>query len=290
MTMGIMFMLFVFVVRLSTCHNVNVEFSKKLVSDRKGDGFGYSLATSQHKLVIGAPFADLWSTTDYPGSVMVDESVRVKGPEGGKGFGGCVDVNQHFMVVSGFEPSSVYVYKSDSPHNMVARFPMDSYVYFLVISDDDTIAVSHRDNNRDYWLTIYQYDGSSTWHVAKKFKLENIGYSPAMYGDILVVGDPLASLVHIFNRAGGEWVQGQAIKQQQVEFFGLSVALYGQHMAVSSDDSIVFTYMLDRRSNTWINNGKHPVPDGISNLSIQNEVMVATLEGHPDVCGVVYSS
>ena len=49
-------LLLVFAVQLSTCHNaVDVEYSKKIVSDRKGDAFGYSLATSNHKLVVGVP-------------------------------------------------------------------------------------------------------------------------------------------------------------------------------------------------------------------------------------------
>ena len=50
--------------------------------------------------------------------------------------------------------------------------------------------------------------------------------------------------------------------------------------------------MLDQHSNTWFNNGKHSVPGEISLVSMQNDVMVATLrdvEKHPDVCGVVYN-
>ena len=138
-----MFMLFVFVVRLATCHNIlDVEYTEKIVSDRKDDGFGSSLATSYQKLVIGAPHVDL---SDAPGSVMVDEGVRVKGPKGGKGFGECVDVNQQFMVVSEQQPYSVYLHQSYGPYNMVVQFPMDGYVHSLVISEDNTIAVSHAD-------------------------------------------------------------------------------------------------------------------------------------------------
>ena len=86
-----MFLLFfLFFVRLSTCHNVvDVEYSHRVVSDHKGDWFGVSLATSHHKLVIGAPWDD-----NNRGSVMVDEGVRVKGPAGGEGFGRSVAVNK----------------------------------------------------------------------------------------------------------------------------------------------------------------------------------------------------
>ena len=60
-----MFGLFLFVVRL-TCHAVDVEYSEKVVSDHELDGFGWSLATSHHRLVIGAPYDYNWH-----GSVMV---------------------------------------------------------------------------------------------------------------------------------------------------------------------------------------------------------------------------
>ena len=115
-----MLFLFVYVLRLSTCLAVDVQYTERVVSDHEGDGFGWSLTTSYHKLVIGSPVDD-----NLRGSVMVDEGVRVKGPAGGKYFGWRVDVNQQFMVVSGEYPNSVYVHRSNSPYNMVARLPMD---------------------------------------------------------------------------------------------------------------------------------------------------------------------
>ena len=199
------------------------------------------------------------------------------------------------MVVSVYHPNLVYVYHSNSPYDMVARFPFDDYVYSLVISDDNTIAVSHDDYiNRCYSLTIYQYDGSSTWNIAQKFKLEGDGWSLAVYGDIIVVGAPYAShkqgRVHILNRVGGVWERGQTIKQDGVIYFGVSVAINGQHMAVRAG-GLVFTYMLDQHTKTWINNGKHSVPDNAPYVSIQNDLMVATVDdmkNHPDECGLVY--
>ena len=148
-------LLFVFVFRVSTCHNVlDVEYSEKIVSDRKDDWFGRSLAKSYHKLVIGAPKDD-----NRRGSVMMaDESVRVKGPAGGEDFGDHVDVNQQFMVVSGKRPFSVYVFSPYSPYDMVANIPIDGGVHSLVISDDNTIAVSYKDYILHNWLTIYEYD------------------------------------------------------------------------------------------------------------------------------------
>ena len=282
-------LLLISVVRLSTCHNIlDVEYSERVFSDTEGDGFGFSLATSHHKLVIGAP------NDNGRGSVMVDDHVRVNGPEDGNSMGLHVDVNQQFMVVSGEFRAAyyVYVYQSNSCYDMVASFPIDGEVYSLVISDDNTIAVSYSDSMA-YWLTIYHYDGSATWNIAKKFKLENQGDSLAVYGDIIVVGLPFASGAHgrlrIINRVGGEWAQGQAIEQDGAWDFGWSVAIHGQHLAVVSE-SVVFTYMLDHHSNTWINNGKLSVP-GESSVLIQNDTLLATLidmGNHPDVCGIVY--
>ena len=90
-------------------------------------------------------------------TVTVHEGVRVKGPAGGKYFGWNVDVNQQFMVVSSQLSSTVYVYQSYSPFNMVARFPMDNRVGEVVISDDNTIVLFHCDVSLDVdcWLTIY---------------------------------------------------------------------------------------------------------------------------------------
>ena len=69
-----------------------------MVSDHQDDGFGYSLSTSYKKLVIGA----LWDNNGR-GSVMVVDGVRINAPQG-MFFGGCVDVNQQFIVVSGQRP------------------------------------------------------------------------------------------------------------------------------------------------------------------------------------------
>ena len=270
--------LFVFVVHSSTCHILDVEYSERVVSDHKDDWFGNSLATSHHKLVIGAPTDD-----NSRGSVMVDEGVRVKGPEGGKHFGSSVDVNQQFIVVSGEKSSPVYAYQSNSPYEMVTRLPMDGQVWSLVISDDNTIAVSHYDINNKNWLTIYQYDGSSAWNIAKKFELESkFGNPLSVYGDVIVVGAPYASdnqgLVHIFNRVGGVWEKRQTIKRHGIMFFfGMSVSIHGQHMAVSNSWQEVFTYILDYHSNTWIPNGKHSVPGRFPYVSIQNEFLVVTV-------------
>ena len=137
--------------------------------------------------------------------------------------------------------------------------------------------------------------------IAKKLKLYgnsgDWGHSLSVYGDVLVDGFPRVDghqgRVNIFNRVGGEWAQGQTIKlKDSVRGFGYSVAVYGQHMAVSTKVGIVFTYMLDQHTNTWVSNGKLSVTSGKTSVAIQNDILVAALESpsHPvtePVCGVV---
>ena len=76
---------------------LGLEFSRKIVSDREDDGFAFTLATSHHRLVIGAI-----EDHDGRGSVMVNEDGdRIEGPDGEKLFGYNLDVNHKYMVVSG---------------------------------------------------------------------------------------------------------------------------------------------------------------------------------------------
>ena len=63
------------------------------------------------------------------------------------------------MVVNGYEPYSLYVYQSYSPYNIVARVPLNGGVFSVVISDDNTMAVSHDDYDHAHVVSIYHYDG-----------------------------------------------------------------------------------------------------------------------------------
>ena len=297
---------FAFIVRLSTCVAVvDVEYSFKYSyegqSDHKGDAFGASLSTFNHKLVIGAP-----GYNNHRGSITVmPDGLQVRGPAGGKWFGGSVDMNQEFMVVSGYP--DMFVYKSSSPYNMVAMIPIggcspvNALVIALVISDDNTIAILHEEDNSDFWLTIYQYDGSESWHIAQKFDLESrkppeASLSLAVHRDILVVGVPGASddhgQVRVYNRVHGQWVHEQTIKQDGVKYFGCSVAMYEHHMAVSAFHGNVFTYKLDEYTNTWVGNGRLSVTSDLNSyLHLQKNILAINFNNrgkYPDVCGAVY--
>ena len=171
---------------------------------------------------------------------------------------------------------------------MVAKFPTGCVrprpipKTAVVIFDDNTIAILHHDHDYDYWLTIYQYDGSESWHITEKFDLEFQGGpmdrtpSLAVHGDILVVGVPDTydyGRVNIFNRVGGEWYQAQTIEQHGFESFGWSVTIHGPIMAVSAFQGFVFTYRLDEDTNTWVNNGRLSVPsEWISSLHLHMDI------------------
>ena len=301
-------LLFVSIIHLSPCVAVaDVEYSFKYSyegqSDHEHDYFGFSLATSNHKLVVGAP-----AYHDGRGSITVmPDGLQVRGPPGGVLFGESVDMNQEFMIVSGYP--DMFVYKSSSPYNMVAKIPIGGLPPSLittaaVISEDNTIAIMHVDDHKDYWLTIYQYDSSESWHIAEKFDLESRAGSRvnkpslAVQGDILVVGVPYTSTsddqgrVRIFNRVGGKWTQGQTLEQDGVQYFGWSVTIYGHHLAVSTFQGNVFTYKLDEFTNTWVGNGRFSVPsEYLTSLHLHKDMLAITVNNpgsHPDLCGVVY--
>ena len=262
---------------------VEVEFIDKVVGDHKYDGFAVSLATSYGKLAIGAP----WGNNER-GSVMVDQGMRINGPRQGRAFGAEVDVNQHFIVVSG--RYSVYVHESNSPYNLKAKLPMDGFVRDAIISEDNTIAVS----NSNKVVVIFHYDGQHSWHVAEKLKLELKGESLAISGSTLVVGalSPYYDhgVVYVFNNKGGKWVKTQIIQQQGVHHFGLSVTIDGRHMAVGAWHK-VFIYQQDATANKWIENGQFSVkPSNEPGVSMQKDTLVATFsdDDHPTVSGYVY--
>ena len=293
---------FVFIIHLSPCVAVvDVEYSFKYSyegqSDHEHDYFGFSLATSNHKLVVGAPGTE--TRQRQRGSITVmPNGLEVRGPAGEKNFGESVDINQEFMVVSGHP--DMFVYKASSPFNMVAKIPIGRLPYraiatSVVISDDNTIAIVRPDDNCEYWLTIYQYDGSESWHIADKFDsgpLSRQGAIPslAVHGDTLVVGVPNVR-VRVYNRVKGKWMERQTIKEDGVEYFGWSVTVYGQHLAVSAFRGDVFTYKLDQHTNTWVGNGRLSVPSHRAEfLHLHKDILAITVNNkkYYDLCGVVY--
>ena len=75
---GLLILCIVFITQLSVGSCViKVEYTKTIVSDHKGDGFAWSLTTSNKKLVISAP----WDN-NYRGSLMVDDGMCIKAPQG----------------------------------------------------------------------------------------------------------------------------------------------------------------------------------------------------------------
>ena len=226
---------------------------------------------------------------------MVDGGVWLNGPGDGLLFGECVGTNQNFIVASGRIPFAVYVYEAYSPYNLVARLPFHGRVFAVVISDDNTIAVSYPDSS-SYWLAIYNYDGSTSWHMAKRFKLENIGKSLALFGNTLAVGVPFAEnasgLVRVYNLVNGEWVESQTIRENGAKHFGWSIAMHGQHLAANSMFAVIFTYNFDAHKNIWVSNGKLTPPKvKKSSISMHKDILVATVNDNldlPGVCGVAY--
>ena len=61
---------------LHECVDEDIQFTHRVVSGKKGDRFALSLATSYHRLVVGAPL------DNRKGSVMVENRVKISAPQG----------------------------------------------------------------------------------------------------------------------------------------------------------------------------------------------------------------
>ena len=102
-----MLKLVVVVLHLCSCGCVELQYKSIIKGKGDGDQLGYSLATGNHNIAIGAPYAN-----NHTGTVMVGPGVYLKGPRGRKNFGGEVAVNGNYLVVGGHNPPSVYVYSA----------------------------------------------------------------------------------------------------------------------------------------------------------------------------------
>ena len=114
------------------------------------------------------------------GSVVVehDGRTRVVGPEKKHNFGWNLGVNSNFMVVTAGHTAPVLVYQARHPHELKASIPLEgAYLVDVVIGTDNTIAVLWL-KSRNSYVSVYQYDGQSIWHLAQKLKLEpRLGFS-----------------------------------------------------------------------------------------------------------------
>ena len=86
---------------------------------------------------------------------------------------------------------------------------------YIVLSDDNTVAVTHEDYSH-FWLTIYNFDGSASCHITKKFYLPMSDPTIAVRGDIIVVGIPQADdnyhgVTQVYTKIHGNWAQVQTI-------------------------------------------------------------------------------
>ena len=65
----------------------------------------------------------------------------------------------------------MYVYRSYSSHHLKAKLHVGSKITAVAIGEDNTVFVSHGDCD-GHWITVFEYDGDSTWHEEQKLKLE----------------------------------------------------------------------------------------------------------------------
>ena len=100
--------------------------------------------------------------------------MKLPGPSHGHFFGAAVAVNHAFIVVSGRDPETVYIYASTPPYSLVADIPIggdDITVYDVAVTtDNDVVLVVYADGVSA--VVVYTYDGQGSWHMDKTWMFE----------------------------------------------------------------------------------------------------------------------
>ena len=150
---------------------------------------------------------------------------------------------------------------------------------------------------------MYIYDGDATWHVAQHITLK----VSSRYDDIsLQISEAVLAIgykdnygkgrVDLYERHGELFRISQTLQPSEpVDFFGVSVALYGSYLAVSSKkhtSTIIFTYRLHNTTGQWNNDGKLTIPgnNDYGYLSLGHGILAVTVansETLSDVCALV---
>ena len=286
---------------------IEVQYSYKIISGTKGDGFGISLATSYRHLMVGAPW-----TKNYKGYVLVEPDRKIYAPEG-EFFGlRGLDVNQQFLVASARTTSIswVYVFSSNPPYTLKARIPVPSVGDVKLTKDNTIIVVTDSSRTKENYVLIYKYDGNNAWNKEQSIKIDAetggpvISTSLAVSNNCMTVGymesDPHGR-VDVYSLVKGHYKLTATLRQDLRHAFGQSIAIEGNHLAATSikEQSVsVHTYHFDSSTQSWKENGQIDLPDPNhphtiphSSVSIREEYLAVTVSDpaqHPEVCAYVY--
>ena len=176
-----------------------VQYTHKFIGPHKDDYFGVNIVTTHGRVIISAPGDVSGKDT---GALYVGRGKSVVAPDGGDGaraFGWRVDSNEEYMVVAGYKHPAIYVYQTNKPYELKARFPVDKHDFIrgVVIDGSNTIGVlRHYVHSATCSLIFYSYDGQSSWHQGQKLSLgrceRSTQFDDTPFNFMTMSGDSLA--------------------------------------------------------------------------------------------------
>ena len=242
------------------------------------DTFSYSVAMSDTKVVVGAPYSDEAGSssgsayvynTDGTGEVKITASDAAQGDQ----FGWSVAVTDTHIVVSApYDNSirgSVYVYNTDGTGEVKITASdgagSDRFGWSVAVSDNHIVVGANGDDDRGFSsgsAYIYNLDGTGEIKLTALdgAAYDGFGYSVAISDTKVVVGsvndDDAGSnsgSVYVYNTDGTSQGKILASDGELGDAFGYSVAVSDNHIVVGApedDDSgsmsgSVYVYNLD---------------------------------------------
>ena len=233
---------------------VNVEL-------QGGEAFGWAVAADSDTVAVGVPFADVDRVSDAGVVYVFDESgnavLRAPADDPHGQFGRAVDVDGDMIVVGAHGAAYLFMKPVDGwgasptplrllPH--ASDTPTDFGFGHAVAIDGDTIVVGAPGVSRTVYVFTRPPEG---WGAAPVPELlttsqessDAFGYSVALSGSTIVVGDPRSSLAHVFVRSEEGWssVDSDAVLDSHdpgaYTMFGQSVAVDGSTVVVGAPDA-----------------------------------------------------
>ncbi len=232
--------------------------------------FGYSIATSGNRVVVGAPGAGVSGTNsgdiyiyDWTGSTWVETKLSPSDGFGNDNFGNAVDIDGDRIVVGSFkdddygtDSGAIYIYDwngsswVETKINPFDGWSFDGFGIDVGISGDRILVGSYYDDDagsNSGSAYLYDWDGSA-WNVTKLGAVfgsadDYYGTSVDIDGDRLVIGavgeddNGIGSgSAYIYDWDGSSWVETKIAPSDGAssDYFGTNVSIDGDRIVIDA--------------------------------------------------------
>jgi hypothetical protein len=242
-----------------------IEKQKLTPSDAAAnDYFGYSVAISGDKVLVGAPTYPV--SLDKPGSVyffyyngsswVEQQKITASDAKADDQFGYSVAINGDRCIIGNGRAAYSFLWNGSNwteKQILVSGTTEDAFGYSVAMSNDRVIVGALSDDQIDREAGaahIYNWNGTS-WVKQQKItasdaaKDDKFGTSVDISGDRVIVGayhDNNSGSAYIFYWTGSSWVEQQKLHPSDVstgDWFGHSVAISGDMAIVGSINHII---------------------------------------------------